>query len=90
MTNGILHWMVLADQPSAQLQWKQSLLLNKWHLAPTLQTTLDACFICRDVLVSSVDSDITYEGLLAEMKDICRFDEQQPFTMKWVDEEGEK
>ena len=42
----------------------------------------------RDVLVSSIDSDITYEGLIAEMKDICRFDEHQPFTMKWVDEEG--
>ena len=41
-----------------------------------------------DVLVSSMDSDITYEGLIAEMKDICRFDEHQPFTMKWVDEEG--
>ena len=35
-----------------------------------------------------MDSDITYEGLIAEMKDICRFDEHQPFTMKWVDEEG--
>ncbi len=42
----------------------------------------------RDVLVTSIDSDITYEGLRAEMKDICRFDDRQPFTMKWVDEEG--
>ena len=39
-------------------------------------------------MVTSIDTDITYEGLSAEMKDICRFDENQPFTMKWVDEEG--
>ena len=39
-------------------------------------------------MVTSIDTDITFEGLSAEMRDICRFDEQQPFTMKWVDEEG--
>ena len=44
---------------------------------------------CSDVMVTSIDSDITFEGICAEMKDICRFDEEQPFTMKWVDEEGE-
>ncbi len=39
-------------------------------------------------MVTSIDTDITFEGLSAEMMDICRFDEDQPFTMKWVDEEG--
>ncbi|KAI0220916.1 hypothetical protein LSAT2_027615 [Lamellibrachia satsuma] len=42
-----------------------------------------------DVMITSIDSDITYEGLCAEMKDICKFDEQQPFTVKWLDEEGD-
>jgi len=42
----------------------------------------------RDVLVTSIEADISYEGLLAEMKDICKFEEGQPFTIKWVDEEG--
>ena len=40
-------------------------------------------------MITSIDSDITYEGLCAEMKDICKFDELQPFTVKWLDEEGE-
>jgi len=39
-------------------------------------------------MITSIDSDITYEGLCAEMKDICKFDELQPFTVKWLDEEG--
>jgi len=42
-----------------------------------------------DVMVTSIDSDITYEGLSAEMRDICHFPEEQPFTMKWLDEEGD-
>jgi len=41
-----------------------------------------------DVMVTNLNSDITYEGLCAEMRDICKFDEIQPFTLKWVDEEG--
>ena len=40
-------------------------------------------------MVTSLGIDITYEGLRCEMRDICKFDELQPFTMKWVDEEGE-
>ncbi|KAK2157936.1 hypothetical protein LSH36_181g04078 [Paralvinella palmiformis] len=42
-----------------------------------------------DVMVTNLNSDITYEGLCAEMRDICKFDEIQPFTLKWVDEEGD-
>ncbi len=41
-----------------------------------------------DVMVTNLDLDITYQGLCAEIRDICQFDEEQPFTMKWVDEEG--
>ena len=39
-------------------------------------------------MITSIDADITYEGMCAEMKDICKFDELQPFTVKWLDEEG--
>lgn len=42
-----------------------------------------------DVMVTNLNSDITYEGLCAEMRDICKFDDTQPFTLKWVDEEGD-
>ena len=39
-------------------------------------------------MVTNVDCDITFEGLCAEVRDICRFGEEQPFTLKWLDEEG--
>jgi len=40
------------------------------------------------VLITNLSSDISYEGLCAEMRDICKFDTEQPFTVKWLDEEG--
>ena len=43
----------------------------------------------RTILITSVTGEISYEDFCAEIKDICKFDDQQPFTMKWVDEEGE-
>lgn len=42
-----------------------------------------------DILITSVTAEISYEDFCAEIKDICKFDDQQPFTMKWVDEEGD-
>ena len=43
---------------------------------------------CSDVLITNLSTDISYEGLCSEMRDICKFDGEQPFTVKWVDEEG--
>jgi len=40
------------------------------------------------VLFTSLGNDIPFESLCAEMRDICKFDEEQPFTIKWLDEEG--
>ena len=45
-------------------------------------------FCFRTILITSVTGEISYEDFCAEIKDICKFDDQQPFTMKWVDEEG--
>ncbi|CAH1772824.1 unnamed protein product, partial [Owenia fusiformis] len=42
-----------------------------------------------DIMVTQIDPSITYDGLCDEMRDICQFDKVQPFTMKWVDEEGD-
>ena len=44
---------------------------------------------CSDVMVTMVKRDLTYVGLKGEMKDICKFDDVQPYTMKWLDEEGQ-
>ncbi|XP_052821056.1 protein kinase C iota type-like isoform X1 [Mya arenaria] len=42
-----------------------------------------------DILITSVSHEITYPDFCAEVKDICKFDDQQPFTVKWVDEDGD-
>jgi atypical protein kinase C iota type len=42
----------------------------------------------RIEMITGLNYDITYEGLCAEMRDICKFDEDQLFTIKFVDEEG--
>lgn len=33
-------------------------------------------------------SHISLEGLVEDMKDIFKFDRDQEFTLKWLDEEG--
>jgi atypical protein kinase C iota type len=43
----------------------------------------------RDILITAITCEISYEDFCAEIKDICKFDDQQPFTVKWVDEDGE-
>lgn len=40
-------------------------------------------------MITYIDPHITVEQLCQEMRDICRFPQDQVFTMKWVDEEGE-
>lgn len=41
------------------------------------------------IMVTYIEPGITLEGLCKEMREICKFDTKQPFTMKWVDEEGD-
>ncbi|XP_052083236.1 protein kinase C iota type-like isoform X1 [Mytilus californianus] len=42
-----------------------------------------------NIFISNLQPDVLYEDFCAEIKDICKFDDQQPFTMKWLDEEGD-
>lgn len=42
----------------------------------------------REIMITYIDPQITLEQLCQEMRDICRFNQEQVFTMKWVDEEG--
>lgn len=46
-------------------------------------------FYFREIMITYIDAHITIEQLCQEMRDICRFSQDQVFTMKWVDEEGE-
>uniref|UniRef100_T1HA27 PB1 domain-containing protein n=1 Tax=Rhodnius prolixus TaxID=13249 RepID=T1HA27_RHOPR len=41
-----------------------------------------------EIMITYIDPQITLEQLCQEMRDICRFNQEQVFTMKWVDEEG--
>lgn len=42
-----------------------------------------------EVLITYIDQNISLEQLCQEMREICRFSQDQIFTMKWVDEEGD-
>ncbi|XP_018409263.1 PREDICTED: protein kinase C iota type isoform X2 [Nanorana parkeri] len=42
-----------------------------------------------DIMITHFDPIITYDGLCNEVRDMCSFDDEQLFTMKWIDEEGD-
>ncbi|XP_046406846.1 atypical protein kinase C isoform X2 [Ischnura elegans] len=42
-----------------------------------------------EIMITYIDPRISVDQLCKEMRDICRFTPDQPFTMKWVDEEGD-
>lgn len=42
-----------------------------------------------EVLIIYINCNITLEELCHEIREICRFSQDQIFTMKWVDEEGD-
>uniref|UniRef100_A0A673MS27 Protein kinase C n=1 Tax=Sinocyclocheilus rhinocerous TaxID=307959 RepID=A0A673MS27_9TELE len=41
-----------------------------------------------DIMITHFDPSISYEGLCSEVRDMCSMDNDQLFTMKWIDEEG--
>ncbi|XP_025084206.1 protein kinase C iota type-like isoform X2 [Pomacea canaliculata] len=42
-----------------------------------------------DILVTNVKLDLSYKDFCSEIMDICKFDYDQQFTVKWLDEEGD-
>nr|XP_027194861.1 protein kinase C iota type-like [Dermatophagoides pteronyssinus] len=42
-----------------------------------------------EIMIIYIQPIITLENLCQEMREICKFDNEQNFTMKWVDEEGD-
>ncbi|TRY56252.1 hypothetical protein DNTS_028560 [Danionella cerebrum] len=42
-----------------------------------------------DIMITHFEPSISYEGLCNEVRDMCSMDNDQPFTMKWIDEEGD-
>lgn len=39
-------------------------------------------------MITHFEPSISYEGLSGEVRDMCSMDNDQQFTMKWIDEEG--
>uniref|UniRef100_A0A672PRY2 Protein kinase C iota type n=1 Tax=Sinocyclocheilus grahami TaxID=75366 RepID=A0A672PRY2_SINGR len=54
-------------------------------------STSHTCYkiICLDIMITHFDPSISYEGLCSEVRDMCSMDNDQLFTMKWIDEEGD-
>ncbi|XP_024080632.1 atypical protein kinase C isoform X2 [Cimex lectularius] len=42
-----------------------------------------------EIMITYIDPHVTLDQLCQEMRDICRFNQEQVFTMKWVDEDGD-
>uniref|UniRef100_A0A8C2XI38 protein kinase C n=1 Tax=Cyclopterus lumpus TaxID=8103 RepID=A0A8C2XI38_CYCLU len=49
----------------------------------------DALTPQKDIMITHFEPSISYEGLYGEVKDMCSMDNDQLFTMKWIDEEGD-
>uniref|UniRef100_A0A667YB18 Protein kinase C n=1 Tax=Myripristis murdjan TaxID=586833 RepID=A0A667YB18_9TELE len=43
----------------------------------------------EDIMITHFEPSISYEGLYGEVRDMCSMDNDQLFTMKWIDEEGD-
>ncbi|KAK6478549.1 protein kinase C iota type-like [Huso huso] len=42
-----------------------------------------------DIMITHFEPSILYEGLFNEVREMCSFEDDQLFTMKWIDEEGD-
>ncbi|XP_018097727.1 protein kinase C iota type isoform X2 [Xenopus laevis] len=42
-----------------------------------------------DIMITHFEPSISFDGLCNEVRDMCTFENDQPFTMKWIDEEGD-
>uniref|UniRef100_A0A3P9PEN0 protein kinase C n=1 Tax=Poecilia reticulata TaxID=8081 RepID=A0A3P9PEN0_POERE len=42
-----------------------------------------------DIMITHFEPSISYEDLSGEVRDMCSMDNDQQFTMKWIDEEGD-
>uniref|UniRef100_A0A4W3H0U0 protein kinase C n=1 Tax=Callorhinchus milii TaxID=7868 RepID=A0A4W3H0U0_CALMI len=42
-----------------------------------------------DILISDLDAAISYDGLCSEVRNMCSLQQNQPLTLKWIDNEGD-
>ncbi|XP_078281827.1 protein kinase C zeta type isoform X3 [Rhinoraja longicauda] len=42
-----------------------------------------------DMLITNLEATITYDGMCSEVRDMCNLQQNQPITLKWIDNEGD-
>ncbi|XP_020831556.1 protein kinase C zeta type isoform X2 [Phascolarctos cinereus] len=42
-----------------------------------------------DMLITNLDASMTYDELCDEVREMCSLHQQQPITLKWIDDEGD-
>ncbi|GCB66888.1 hypothetical protein scyTo_0000658 [Scyliorhinus torazame] len=42
-----------------------------------------------DILITDLDPAITYDGMCSEVREMCSLQQDQPITLKWIDNEGD-
>ena len=62
---------------------------KRFFLLRQLLLTKSYFFTFRQVFITYIDTTITYDTIMSEMREICGFPRVHPFTIKWVDEEGD-
>lgn len=48
----------------------------------------DVFIFCRDILITNLDASMSYAELCDEVHEMCSLKQEQPITLKWIDDEG--
>lgn len=43
---------------------------------------------CSDILITNLDASMSYDELCDEVHEMCNLQQEQPITLKWIDDEG--
>ncbi|KAJ7421476.1 protein kinase C zeta type-like protein [Willisornis vidua] len=42
-----------------------------------------------DILITNLDASMSYDELCDEVHEMCNLEQEQPITLKWIDDEGD-
>ncbi|MGH0153671.1 UNVERIFIED_CONTAM: hypothetical protein FKN15_025515 [Acipenser sinensis] len=75
-----LFWPNTGPVPAAKLAQVRVPVLARCLFAPRAD-------VGPDIMITHFEPSILYEGLFNEVREMCSFEDDQLFTMKWIDEE---
>lgn len=63
---------------------------NCWNMQANADILIKAyVFIsCRDILITNLVASMSYDELCDEVHEMCNLQQEQPITLKWIDDEG--